>query len=183
MSKRRPDPVDERILRLLVRNARASWREVGAAVGLSANAVAQRVRRLEEQGWVRGYTAVLDPALDGESASALVLLRISTDVDAAAFEQAMAALPEVVEVLDVTGPVDYHVRVRHGSAQNLALTLDRLRALPGVIGMETRTVLRQVLSRWFLHSLASAVVSAPADRVAGPPTTFGVRRARPACFS
>lgn len=147
MSKRRPDPVDERILRLLVRNARATWREVGLEVGLSANAVAQRVRRLEEQGWVRGYTAVLDPALDGAAGAAVVLLRTATDVDAEAVERAMAAMPEVVQVLDVTGPVDYHVQVRFGTQQALYDTVNRLRALDGVTGIETRTVLREVLSR------------------------------------
>lgn len=147
MSKRRPDPVDERILRLLVRNARATWREVGAEVGLSANAVAQRVRRLEDDGWVRGWTARLDPALDGDHGTALVLLRTSTDVDAAAVEQAMLAMPEVVEVLDLTGPVDYQVRVHFGSQAVLYDTVNRLRALPGVTAIETRTVLREVLRR------------------------------------
>ena len=150
MSKRRPDPVDERILRLLVTNARASWRDVGAAVGLSANAVAQRVRRLEEQGWVRGYTAVLDPALgasNGAAGSAVVLLRTATDIDVAGVEAAMAAIPEVVQVLDVTGPVDYHVRVRHASARQLYDVVNRLRALPGVTGIETQAVLREVLDR------------------------------------
>ncbi len=147
MSKRRPDPIDERILRLLVRNARASWREVGAEVGLSANAVAQRVRRLELEGWVRGWTALLDPTLDGEHGTALVLLRTATDVDASAVETAMLAMPEVVEVLDLTGPVDYQVRVHFASQQQLYDSVNRLRALPGVTAIETRTVLREVLSR------------------------------------
>ncbi len=147
MSNRRPDPVDERILRLLVSNGRASWREVGDVVGLSANAVAQRVRRLEEQGWVRGYTALLDPALDGAAGAALVLLRTATDVDTRAVEQAMAAMPAVVEVLDLAGSVDYQVRVRYASQQQLYDAVNALRALPGVTGIETRPVLREVLSR------------------------------------
>ena len=103
MSKRRPDPVDERIL--------------------------------------------LDPALDGEVGGAVVLLRTATDVDAAGVEAAMAAIPEVVQVLDVTGPVDYHVRVRHASPQQLYEVVNRLRALPGVTGIETQAVLREVLDR------------------------------------
>ena len=144
---RRLDAVDERILRLLVRNARASWRELGGAVGLSANAVAQRVRRLEEQGWVRGYTALVDPALDGAAGSALVLLRVATDVDAAAIEGEMTALPAVTEVLDLSGPWDYQVRVSFGAQQDLYDIVNALRALPGVVGIETRTVLREVLSR------------------------------------
>lgn len=139
--------MDERILRLLVRNARASWREIGDEVGLSANATAQRVRRLEESGWVRGYTALLDPALEGPAGSALVLLRTATDSSSAVLEEAMAALPAVVEVLDLSGPWDYQARVRFGSQQELYDVVNALRALPGVTGIETRTVLREVLAR------------------------------------
>lgn len=147
MSKRRPDPVDERILRLLVTNARATWREVGLEVGLSANATAQRVRRLEADGWVRGYTALLDPGLDGAAGTAVVLLRTATHTEDAVVERALMAMPEVVLVLDLTGPVDYQVHVRFGSQLELSGTVNRLRALPGVTGIETRTVLREVLSR------------------------------------
>ncbi len=147
MSNRRPDPVDERILRLLVRNARASWREVGEQVGLSANAVAQRVKRLELDGWVRGYTALLDPGLDGDRTSAVVLLTTATHVANSEIEQLMAAMPAVVEVLDLAGAVDYQVRVRVAGPPELYAVVNALRALPGVTGIETRPVLREVLSR------------------------------------
>jgi Lrp/AsnC family leucine-responsive transcriptional regulator len=147
MSDARLDAVDERILRLLVRNARATWREVGDVVGLSANAVAQRVRRLEQAGVVRGWTAVLDPALDGSTDTALVSLKITTDCDAVALEAAMAALPYVTEVLDLSGTVDYLVRVRFRTQADLYDATNALRVLPGVVGIETRTVLRQVLRR------------------------------------
>ena len=147
MSNRRLDAVDERILRLLVGNARATWREVGDQVGLSANAVAQRVRRLEQVGVVRGWTVVLDPALDGETGSALVLLRVTTDADATDLERGIAALPSVVEVLDLSGPWDYQVRVRFRALSELYDATNALRVLPGVVGIETRTVLREVLAR------------------------------------
>jgi Lrp/AsnC family leucine-responsive transcriptional regulator len=147
MSNARVDPVDERILRLLVRNARATWRDVGEEVGLSANAVAQRVRRLEEQGLVRGYTAVLDPALDGQPDEAVVLLRTSTHALVPELESALAALPQVVEVLDLAGPVDYQVRLRYRGSPQLYEVVNALRVLPGVVGIETRPVLRLVLRR------------------------------------
>jgi Lrp/AsnC family leucine-responsive transcriptional regulator len=147
MSNRRLDATDERILRLLVRNARATWREVGDEVGLSANAVAQRVRRLEQVGVVRGWTAVLDPALDGGTGSALVLLRVTTEAEVEPLEQAIAALPAVVEVLDLSGPWDYQVRVRFRALSELYDATNALRVLPGVVGIETRTVLREVLTR------------------------------------
>lgn len=146
-SNARPDPVDKRILRLLVSNARATWREVGAQVGLSANAVAQRVRRLEMEGWVRGYTALLDPRLDGSASTALVQLRVAPSVDAASVESQMATLPTVIEVLDLSGPWDYQVRVRFSTQPDLHTVVNTLRALPGVTAIETRIVLRQVLSR------------------------------------
>ena len=147
MSNARLDPVDERILRLLVRNARATWREVGEVVGLSANAVAQRVRRLEESGAVRGWTAVLDPALEGAPDEALVLLRTATHALVPEIETALAAMPEVAEVLDLAGPVDYQVRVRYATSAQLYDVVNALRALPGVVGIETRPVLRLVLRR------------------------------------
>lgn len=147
MSNARLDAVDERILRLLVRNARATWREVGDVVGLSANAVAQRVRRLEDAGAVRGYTAVLDPALEGTPDEALVLLRTATHVQVPEIEAALAAMPEVAEVLDLAGPVDYQVRVRYATSAQLYEVVNALRGLPGVVGIETRPVLRLVLRR------------------------------------
>lgn len=147
MSKRRPDCLDERILRLLVANARASWREVGDEVGLSANAVAQRVRRLEQAGWIRGYTATLDAALDSTGDEAVVMLRTATHVKAPDVENAIVAMPHVVEVLDLAGPVDYEVRVRYSRQQELYDVVNALRALPGITAIETRTVLRQVLRR------------------------------------
>lgn len=147
MTNRRPDPVDERILRLLVRNARASWREVGEQVGLSANAVAQRVKRLEDDGWVRGYTAVLDPVLLEEGAAALVLLRTATTSSNAEVEGEICAMPHVVEVLDVSGPWDYQVRVRFTTQKELYDAVNALRAVSGVTGIETRMVLREVLAR------------------------------------
>ena len=147
MSELRLDAVDERILRLLVKNARTTWREVGEVVGLSANAVAQRVRRLEQAGVVRGWTAVLDPALDGPAGTALVSLKITTDADVEALEAELAAMPFVTEVLDLSGPVDYQVRVRFADTRALYEATNALRALAGVVGIETRAVLREVLRR------------------------------------
>lgn len=147
MRIRRLDPLDERILRVLVRNARASWREVGLEVGLSANAVAQRVRRLQEAGVVLGFTVQLDPGLQDAPATALVLLRAATDSASDPIEAALAAEPAVLEVLDVAGPWDYEVRVSWSDPRSLHEVVNRLRLLPGVTAIETRAVLREVLPR------------------------------------
>ena len=139
------DPVDERILSLLVQNARSSYRELGETVGLSANAVAQRMRRLEDAGTIRGYSALV--VRDDDGLTALVHLRTAVDVDAGVLERRLEELPQVVEILDLAGVVDYEVRVRCRDATELHALLQRIRLLPGVTAMETRPVLRSVLRR------------------------------------
>jgi Lrp/AsnC family leucine-responsive transcriptional regulator len=147
MRNRSMDATDGRILRLLVKNARASYRDLGAAVGLSANAVTQRLRRLEAVGIVRGYTVVLDPAAEGTSWQAVVHVTTAVDVDAPAMEVAFAAMPAVAEVLDLAGTIDYEVRLRCRSQAELHEAVQRIRLLPGVTSIETRLVMRHVLKR------------------------------------
>lgn len=144
---RRMDAIDARILRLLVRDARASYTDLGEAVGLSANAVAQRMRRLEEAGVVRGYRAVLDPALEAAGVSALVQLRTAPDTDGTDLESRLAAIPEVAEVVELTGPVTYQVRLRCRDEPRLYDAVQVIRALAGVVATDTRPVLREVLRR------------------------------------
>lgn len=74
-------------------------------------------------------------------------MRTAIDSDAREIETGLAALPEVVEVLDLAGPVDYLVRLRCADQARLYDVVQLVRALPGVTGMETRPVLREVLRR------------------------------------
>ena len=147
MRNRGLDSVDGRILRLLVENARASYREIGEAVGLSANAVTQRMRRMEAAGIVRGYTAVLDPELDGTPWHAVVHVNTAIDVDATGMEEGFAGIPAIVEVLDLAGTIDYEIRVRGRTQPELYEAIQQIRLLPGVTAIETRMVMRRVLRR------------------------------------
>ncbi len=147
MSNRGLDSIDGRILRLLVQNARASYREIGEAVGLSANAVTQRMRRMESAGIVRGYTVRLDPELEGVPWHAVVHVNTAIDVDAPAMEEGLAAIPAVVEVLDLAGTIDYEVRVKGRTQPELYEAVQQIRLLPGVTSIETRIIMRRVLKR------------------------------------
>jgi len=147
MSNRSPDATDGRILRLLVRNARASYREIGNAVGLSANAVTQRMRRMEEAGVIRGYTTLLDPALEGPPLLAVVHVHTAMDADSPTIEAALAAIPVVVEVLDLAGTIDYEIRLRCRTQAEVYDAVNQIRLLPGITDIETRPVLRPVLRR------------------------------------
>jgi Lrp/AsnC family leucine-responsive transcriptional regulator len=147
MRNSRFDATDERILRLLRQNARASYREIGQAVGLSANAVAQRMRRLEAARVIRGYTALLDPAVESPPLLAVIHVHITVEADLEAIESGLTAVPAVVEVLDLAGSIDYEIRVRCRTQEELADAVQAVRTLPGVTDIETRPVLRQVLRR------------------------------------
>ena len=66
------DEIDGEILKVLREDGRISWRDLGAAVGLSANAAADRVRRLRRAGVIAGFTALVDPGAGGRRREALV---------------------------------------------------------------------------------------------------------------
>lgn len=107
------DRIDHQILRELGRNGRVSNLALAERVGLSPSACLRRVQELERSGAIKGYRAVLDPtALDaGFTAYITVGLAIHTKAAQSAFEQAMQASPEVRECHNVTGTVEYLLRV------------------------------------------------------------------------
>src|SRR4051794_41519887 len=102
------DATDSEILRLLGQDARISWRDLGAAVGLSANAAAERVRRLRQAGVITGFAALVDPAMGGRTLEALVGITLRPRVDSDQFAAEAARLEPVIEVLHLTGAPDYH---------------------------------------------------------------------------
>jgi Lrp/AsnC family leucine-responsive transcriptional regulator len=143
------DPVDSNIVDALVRNGRASYKELGELVGLSPHAVADRVRRLVRSGVITGFTATVDPSGVGRALDALVDVRLLPTTDPDAFEQAAARLDAVREIAFVTGRSDYQLRVSCRNADDLDATVRALRRDAGAAVTETRIVMR---SRSFSRS-------------------------------
>jgi Lrp/AsnC family leucine-responsive transcriptional regulator len=141
------DAIDEELLRLLRENARTSYQALGANVGLSANAVAGRVRRMERDGVIAGFTVVTRPAAMGRTVEALVNVRLASDQDDAGFEAAVARSPAVLEDLHLTGGTDHQLRVACRDVAELNALLRGLRAVDGVAGLETRLILHQAIDR------------------------------------
>jgi Lrp/AsnC family transcriptional regulator, leucine-responsive regulatory protein len=107
------DPIDDRILSALESDGRISNVDLASRVGLSASACLRRVQELERSGMIAGYRAVIDRSKLGISATIFVMVGLSGHLkkDAQAFENAMAAAPEVRECHNVTGAVEYLLRV------------------------------------------------------------------------
>ncbi len=136
------DSIDGEILKLLRADGRMSWQELGAAVGLSANAAADRVRRLRRDGVITGFAALVDPAAGGRHLEALVGVVLSPGVESDDFAVAAGRLEPVVEVLHLTGSPDYQLRVACRDTAELDALLRTLRLRLGVADTETTIVLR-----------------------------------------
>ena len=133
---------DSEILRLLRDDGRLSWRDLGAAVGLSANAAADRVRRLRREGVITGFTALVDPAAGGRRLEALVGVVLPPGTDSDEFAIAAARLEPVTEVLHLAGAPDYQLRVACSDTAELDQLLRALRLRLGAADTETKIVLR-----------------------------------------
>ena len=107
------DTIDENILRELTRDGRISNLDLAEKVGLSPSACLRRVAALEAKGVIRGYRAVLDRQAMGVGfvAFAAIGLNSHTKASQQAFERAMAVAPEVVECHNITGSVEYLLRI------------------------------------------------------------------------
>ena len=107
------DVLNDRILRELSRDGRLSNLELAERVGLSPSACLRRVQDLERRGVITGYRARLDPTAMGVTFIAYVGVGLShhTKQAQADFEAAMARAPEVSECHNVTGSIEYILRV------------------------------------------------------------------------
>ena len=134
--------IDDRIIGLLVRNGRASFAHIANEVGLSAHAVAERVRRLEARGAIQGYTARIDQRELGRGLAAYVDVRLLPTTDPEKFERLAVALPATQNVAFVTGRFDYIVQLACRDTTDLDETVRHLRSRGGVAATETRIVMR-----------------------------------------
>ncbi len=139
------DDVDQTIVALMRENARRSFQDIGRHVHLSAPAVKRRVDRLERDGVLLGYTAIVDPEAFGWHAEAFVDLFCQGDMSADAIKRAVEGEPGVVSAHTVAGEASALLHVMARDTKALELALERIRATGGV----TRTVTEVVLSTLF----------------------------------
>jgi Lrp/AsnC family leucine-responsive transcriptional regulator len=141
------DDTDRRILNLLQRNGRVSNAELADQVNLSASACHRRVQRLEQDGIIRNYVAMLDPRKIGVPATIFVEITLSTQADEVleAFEKAVARIPDVLECHLMAGSADYILKVVAENTDDFArIHRQYLTRLPGVAQMQSSFALRTV---------------------------------------
>lgn len=138
------DPIDERLIALLQENARASFAELGSAVGLSAPATKRRVDRLRSTGVITGFTAIVDPAALGWTTEAYVELYFRPRTPpTSAMSQIAAKYPQVVSACTISGESDALLQVRATGVHDF----ERILTLIGDEPVVERTKSVIVLSR------------------------------------
>ena len=138
------DAIDHAILDELRSNARLSWRELGERVGLGPTATADRVRRLEQLGVLRGYHAEVDLSALGMGLRAITELRLTPEASYDEFEERLRAAPEVLGAFHVTGALDYVLLLACPDVASLDRLLSSWKPNGGVFESSTRIILRDV---------------------------------------
>ena len=139
------DAVDQRIIALLVGDARASFAEIGSKVALSAPAVKRRVDRLRSSGVIKGFTAVIEPAAVGWTTEAFVELFCTGRTTPAQITVATRRHPEVIGAYTVSGEADALVHLRAADIAHLEQALERLRAEPFITSTRSMIVLSRLV--------------------------------------
>lgn len=141
------DHIDHKILRALQNDARLSHQDLAERVGLSPSPCARRIRRLEADGVIAGYSARIDETKLGFGFSIFVSIRLEQQVDDRlhGFEQRVLALSEVVDCWLMTGQFDYLLRVAVADLSEFESFLTgRLTKIPGVASIESSIPIRRV---------------------------------------
>ena len=138
------DPVDDAILRELTADARIAFRDLGERVGLSANAAANRVRRLVDKGAIRGFTILTGSALELPAGlEVFVEVRMADGTTNEDFTAALArGFPQVLDAVHVTGSYDYLLHAVVADPAALDLFVRRLKREAGAGQTFTRLALR-----------------------------------------
>jgi DNA-binding Lrp family transcriptional regulator len=138
------DRTDARLLRALVTEPRATVLALSQRLGLARNTVQARLSRLESEAGLRSFEHRVDPAALGYPVTAVVLVTLRQQLlDEVA--DALAQIPEVVEVLGLSGSTDLLVRVVAPDAEDLYRIAGRILDTPGVDRTDTSVVMRPLV--------------------------------------
>ena len=141
------DEMDRKLLSVLQRQGRISNADLSEAVHLSPSACHRRVQRLEAEGYIRDYVALLDPRKLNLPSTVFVEITLQGQADETleAFERAVARIPDVLECHLMAGSADYLLKVIAEGTEDFArIHRQYLTRLPGVAQMQSSFALRTV---------------------------------------
>lgn len=144
----RLDSTDRRLLKVLQREGRISNADLAERVALSPSACHRRVHRLEADGYIAAYVAILNPRKIGKPTTVYVDIKLSSQSDDVldAFEKQVARIPDVLECHLMAGNADFLLKLMVEDTEDFArIHRQYLARLPGVTQMQSSFALRTVV--------------------------------------
>lgn len=142
-----PDDTDYQILRTLQKNAKLTTKELADAVHLTPTPVFERQKRLERNGYIKKYVAVLDPERLGKGLLVFVkvkLKQINREI-ADDFERRIRHIPEITECYNTSGTYDYLLKIRSADMHEYQqLVLNKLGTIESLASLESTFVMSEV---------------------------------------
>ena len=172
------DKFDLAILAVLQQDARASLQEVSARVGLTSTPCWARIKKMESDGVIQGYTVRLDPMAIGFSETVIVQVTLDNHHEETLeeFGKALEAIPEVLEAYLVSGDYDYHIRIAVRDTRDYERLLrERLYRIPGIRHTKSSFVLG-CLKESLLPLSAAPIVASAGSSSARSRTAGGVTK-------
>lgn len=142
------DATDRRILSVLQKEGRITNAELSERINLSPSACHRRVQRLEDEGFIAGYVALLDARRMGRPTTVYVEITLQGQADDLldAFEREVARVPDVLECHLMAGTADYLLKIMAQDTEDFArIHRQYLTRLPGVAQMQSSFALRTVV--------------------------------------
>jgi Lrp/AsnC family leucine-responsive transcriptional regulator len=135
------DEIDVKILEILQKKGRTRRNDLAESVGLSLPSVSERMRKLEESGYITGYHATVDAKKLGRDIAAFILVTVDSSKHYAQFREHAGTADEILECHAVTGEGSHLLKVRTQNTASLEKLLAKIQAWPGVVNTRTNLVL------------------------------------------
>ena len=156
------DKFDLAILKVLQEDARASLQAISERVGLSSTPCWARIKRMESEGVIQGYTVRVDPQSIGLSETVIVQVTLESHTDETLYDfgKMLEQIPEVMEAYLVSGDYDYYIRIAVKDTRDYERLLrERLYRIPGIRHSKSSFVLRTLKESLIPLSAAPAAAS------------------------
>jgi Lrp/AsnC family transcriptional regulator, leucine-responsive regulatory protein len=139
------DKLDFTILETLMENGRNTWTELAKTLGITSPSVAERVRKLEEQGLIKKYTVIMDPYQLRLELMSYVAVTLGRPEHRKSFLEKIHQLSEVLECHHIAGEDDYLLKIRCRNTRDLDRVIsEEIKGIPGVMRTKTTIVMDTV---------------------------------------
>ncbi len=138
------DPIDHRLLEILQKNARTKLNEMAQQLGLTIPTISERIQKLEERGYIKGYTTILDAKRLGKDITAFITVSIDSSKHYQMFMERARETEEILECHSVTGEGSHLLKIRAENTNALEKLLSRIQSWPGVLSTKTSVVLSTI---------------------------------------